>query len=90
MHQTHGQPTRVAGENTYTRGDGTLVYFFTEDDVAKLFESVNVFPYFTLQVIIQTGLRREQLLTDRRLQINRAKRLKMYRVWEQAVYRKSS
>ena len=34
------------------------------------------------------GLGREQLYTDRRLQVNRGRQVKMYRVWVQAKYRK--
>ena len=52
--------------------DGTLVYFYTEDEVAELFGSC--------------GLVQNQMWTDRRLQVNRAKRLKMYRIWIQAIY----
>ena len=42
------------------------------EEVAELMDSV--------------GLIKEQLLTDQRLQVNRGKQLKMYRVWIQAKY----
>ena len=34
----------------------------------------------------EAGLIKEQLLTDHRLQVNRGRQLKMYRVWIQARY----
>ena len=34
------------------------------------------------------GLGKEQLLTDQRLQVNRGKQLKMYRVWIQGKFYK--
>lgn len=70
--QVRFKKNRLLEDNFYVRGDGTRVYFFTEQELRDIFTE----KYFV----------EKQIGTDRRLLVNRKRQLKMYRVWLQAVF----
>lgn len=61
---------RLLEENFYIRGDGTRVYFFTEEELREIFKD----------------FKDAKIATDRRLIVNRKRRIKMYRVWLQGTF----
>lgn len=69
--QVRFKKNRLLEENFYIRGDGTRVYFFTEEELRNLFTK---------------DFRENKIGTDRRLLVNRKRQLKMYRCWLQAVF----
>lgn len=69
--QVRFKKNRLLDENFYIRGDGTRVYFFTEEELRELFTK---------------KFRENKIGTDRRLLVNRKRQLKMYRCWLQAVF----
>lgn len=66
---------RLLDDNFYIRGDGTRVYFFTEDELREIF-------------CVKGPFSEHKIGTDRRLLVNRKKQLKMYRNWLQGVFKK--
>ncbi|KAK3811137.1 MAG: S-adenosyl-L-methionine-dependent methyltransferase, partial [Benniella sp.] len=73
MTQLRFKKNRLLSDNFYVRGDGTRVYYFDSDEIVRLFGSK-----FTI----------EQNAIDRRLIVNRLRKVKMYRVWLQGKFRK--
>jgi len=69
---------RYLEENFYIRGDGTRVYFFDKDELVKIWTGCET----------STGFDVVDLGVDRRLLVNRAKQLKMYRCWMQGRFKK--
>ncbi|KAK9455219.1 S-adenosyl-L-methionine-dependent methyltransferase [Dipodascopsis uninucleata] len=75
MAQLRFKGGRLLDESFYVRGDGTRVYFFTEEELQKIFSEK-----FTI----------EKIGSDRRLLVNRKRKLKMFRVWLQGRFLKPS
>lgn len=63
---------RFLQDSFYVRGDGTRVFFFTNEDIQGIFSKFN---------IVQNEM-------DRRLLVNRLRKIKMHRCWVQAKFRK--
>lgn len=75
---------RYLEENFYIRGDGTRVYFFEEDELVKIWTGLDK----EKATGESTGFEVVNLGVDRRLLVNRAKQLKMYRCWMQGRFQK--
>ena len=79
---------RYLEENFYIRGDGTRVYFFEKDELTKIWTGKDEDRPDALTEEESTGFEILDLGIDRRLLVNRAKQLKMYRCWMQGRFRK--
>lgn len=73
MAQLRFKAEQAVKENFYVRGEGTYAYFFTRERVELLAR--------------ESGLEIVELKEDRRLLLNRKRRLEMYRSWVQATLR---
>eukprot|EP00040_Diaphanoeca_grandis_P022598 m.121868 g.121868 ORF g.121868 m.121868 type:complete len:427 (-) comp28884_c0_seq1:76-1356(-) len=63
---------RYLAENHYVRGDGTQVYFFSQDDFDNMMQ--------------KCGMIKQQNRMDKRLIVNRKKQVTMHRCWLQCKY----
>ncbi|KAF3177369.1 hypothetical protein TWF788_007800 [Orbilia oligospora] len=77
---------RFLQENFYIRGDGTRVYFFDRDELGNIFD-----PKYKPQVEEDTeredtGMKTVLLGVDRRMLVNRARKIKMHRCWLQGLF----
>lgn len=74
MTQLRFKAHRLVRPDLYVRGDGTTVHYFTEEEIADVAQ--------------QVGFAVVENKSDRRLLVNRFRKLTMYRVWVQAKLRK--
>ena len=90
---------RYLDENFYVRGDGTRVYFFEEEELRRIwsgeiFRSAGeagggkdeVLSNSSGQEAVEFDI--VDLAVDRRMLVNRQRKLKMYRCWMQGKFRK--
>lgn len=73
MAQIRFKKNRILDDNFYVRGDGTRVYFFSEEELREIFTKRGNFI-------------ENKIAIDRRLLVNRKRKLKMYRCWIQAIF----
>jgi tRNAThr (cytosine32-N3)-methyltransferase len=80
---------RYLEENFYVRGDGTRVYFFDEDELREIW-SREISGGDSTRSDDAKRFEVAKLAVDRRMLVNRQRKLKMYRCWMQAVFTKPS
>ena len=90
MAQLRFKNERCIEKNLYARSDGTLTYFFQQGWFYLTVKIMNLYYFFLLdeldRLFTSNDLVKEQNLVDRRLQVNRSRQLKMYRIWLQCKY----
>ena len=93
---------RYLDENFYVRGDGTRVYFFDEEELRTLWqgtldtksihqtesEAPEAMSSTLDEVEDRPRFEIANFGVDRRMLVNRQRRLKMYRCWMQGLFRK--
>ncbi|KAF7684252.1 Methyltransferase-like protein [Astathelohania contejeani] len=72
MVQLRYKSEQIIDQNLYRRKDGTITYFFTTEALENLFKEYEI----------------RNLFEDKRLIINRKKKLEMYRIWIQGEFKK--
>ena len=87
------------GENFYVRGDGTRVYFFDRDELERLWCGTSDASDEAEQgrsdgrpqgqgSLDRHAFEKVDIGVDKRMLVNRQRKLKMYRNWIQAKFRK--
>ncbi|OHE95895.1 methyltransferase [Colletotrichum orchidophilum] len=75
---------RYLDENFYVRGDGTRVYFFEKEELERIWSGKTLQPAEDAKAEFNV----DDLGVDRRMLVNRARKLKMYRCWMQGRFTK--
>ncbi|TKA27777.1 hypothetical protein B0A50_04878 [Salinomyces thailandicus] len=79
---------RYLDENFYVRGDGTRVYFFEEQELKDIWSGKLPATSGDGEQEEVPGFEVVNLAVDRRMLVNRQRKLKMYRCWMQGRFRK--
>ncbi|EMC91408.1 hypothetical protein BAUCODRAFT_79996 [Baudoinia panamericana UAMH 10762] len=79
---------RFLEENFYVRGDGTRVYFFEEEELRDIWSEQSGVLNEDGSIPKQAGFEVLDLAVDRRMLVNRQRKLKMYRCWMQGHFKR--